>query len=201
MVLHLTECRKCLSTSINTWFSIRSPRLAQAGAAVQLTCSLSLPEVWCNNSQPLVHDNEWISSLSFFFPYRAVDCVNLFNLGGFRLELTVWKLESRISLSDLDIDPDDVNYFVEWWVVHAKLWMAEDFRACWLSDYCVHPEGKLKSPSMHTGPWVEGLTYKCSLVAACVAGIGWANQISVVLKADERSRWMDGSIVTGRYKA
>lgn len=37
-------------------------KLAQARAAVQLTCLLSLPEVWCNNHQLLVHD-EWNSSL------------------------------------------------------------------------------------------------------------------------------------------
>ena len=82
--------------------------------------------------------------------------------------------------------------------LHTKLWMAEDFKACWLSD-CVHPQGKLKSPSMHTGPWVKWVTYKCSLVAACVAGIGRANQILVVLKAEEADEWMEVS--WQRYKA
>lgn len=84
-------------------------------------------------------------------------------------------------------------------------WHKDPRAGCWLSDCCastVHPEGKLKSPSMHAGPRVKWVTYKCSLVAACVAGMGRANESWAVLKAEGRRRWMDASfMIRGGYEA
>lgn len=208
----------CLSTSINTWFSIRSsdwPRQEQLCRWHVLTAcrryDVTSTNLWCMimNEFPVC-----------VFACRVVDCVNLFTLRGFRfklprpgLELDFWIdvlmstqiFKPQIILllwwSDLNTDPADINHSAEHCAASAlhKIMNGRGFKVCWLSD-CVHPEGKLKSPSMHTGPWVKRLTYNSSLVAACVAGIGWANEISVVLKA-VGSRWMDGSIMTDFNKA
>lgn len=63
-------------------------------------------------------------------------------------------------------DPADVNFTAEHCAVSTSqnVMNGRGCGACWLSD-CVHPEGKMKSLSMHTGPWVKQLTYKCSLAA------------------------------------
>lgn len=60
---HMTGCWECVPPHLSTH---GSPSGFQTGAAVQLTCSLRLPEEWCNNNQPLLHDNEWSSSLLFY---------------------------------------------------------------------------------------------------------------------------------------
>lgn len=78
--------------------------------------------------------------------------------------------------------------------VHGGISVAHEYMngwgfivAGWVS---VLPEGSLKSPSMHTGSCVKGLTYKCSLVVVCIASIGWANQIGVELTPEEADEWM-----------
>lgn len=210
MAPHLTECggkKICLSTFINTCFSIRSSRLARAGAAVPLTCSPRLPEVRCNNSQPLVHDNEWVSCLSFLVCFWFFFTPHLLILG-FKWTRSQLGHESSnyyfYSLPPKGEPADRVSIQLPPVAAQTYEWQKDLRAGCWLSDCCassVHPEGKLKSPSMHAGPRVKWVTYKCSLVAACVVGMGRANEISAVLKAEGRRRWMDASFMTGGYEA
>lgn len=201
----------CLSTSINTWFSIRSldwPRREQLCSWPVLSACLrydvTTTKLWCMimNEFPVC-----------VFAWRHVDFVNLFIFKWIYVEIT--KTLNLAFVLDVFFDVNTnfkpLNVILNL-VVRPKPWFLLNFSAEhhaagtphevmngrgftgllveWLCR--LHPEGELKSPSMHTGPWVKWLTYKCSLVAACRAGIGWANQIWVVLKAEEGSRWMDG---------